>query len=31
LQATKGGDVAVVFEQPQWEMNGAAAANGTAQ
>jgi S-adenosyl-L-methionine hydrolase (adenosine-forming) len=28
LQATKGSDVAVVFEQPQWEMNGSAVANG---
>ncbi|MDT8069232.1 MAG: SAM-dependent chlorinase/fluorinase [Terriglobia bacterium] len=30
LQATKGSDVGVVFEQPQWEPNGAAvpAANG---
>ena len=28
LQATKGSDVAIVFEQPQWEMNGAAQTNG---
>jgi S-adenosylmethionine hydrolase len=28
LQATKGSDVGVVFEQPQWEANGAAATNG---
>jgi S-adenosylmethionine hydrolase len=28
LQATKGSDVGIVFETPQWEMNGAAATNG---